>query len=113
MSRLTQARRWASKHKLRKLAAMTEGDITPEEARAAVTAVLQQVGCMLVRVNEYDMKLDRFRCTCQRISDGKYIDSTIPGETVARVVLASRIIARTGGTETKRKPLVRPSDAST
>lgn len=102
MSRLTQARRWSAGKKRSKAPAMTEHSITPEEAREALLAIVLQLGHSIERVYDYDPRGDKFRVVC-RNADGKLIDCTVYGETVAKVVFAAR--AMTGNVR-----LVRPSE---
>jgi hypothetical protein len=105
MSRLTHPRRWAVQSKRNKLAPMTEDGITPDEARSAVHAIVMQTGCTLERVHEYDPRSDRFQVVARREVDNKLMDVEIPGETVARVVRAGRLMAGRG-----LKALKRPSE---
>lgn len=102
MSRLTQARRWAAQSKRKQLAKMTEHVITPDEAREALTAIVLQTGHVLERLYEYNPRTDRFHAVA-RSADGKLIDVTVPGETVAKTVAVARSLAG-------QKQLIRPSE---
>jgi hypothetical protein len=102
MSRFTNARRWAAQAKRKRFAAMTENDITPDEAHDALVCIVAEVGHEFERVGEYDYAGDAFRVV-GRSSEGKLIDILVRGETVAKVVAAARMLAGV-------KKLQRPSD---
>jgi predicted kinase len=83
---------------------MTENAITPDEAREAVGAIVIQTGHVMERLHDYCPKKDRFIIEA-RNTEGKLIQITVYGETVARVVAMARNLAGTLG-----KPLLRPSE---
>lgn len=105
MSRLTQARRWAVQEQRRGAAPMTEHSITPEEARTGLEAIVMQMGCQMMPDNvdgkpmqpmvNYDPRTDQFKVLARRTEDGKKVELTVYGETVAKTVRAARMIRGT------------------
>jgi hypothetical protein len=105
VSRLTQARRWSVQEQRRGAAPMTENAITPEEARTALEAVVMQLGRSIVPDNvrgrpmqpavNYDPRSDRFTVLARRTSDGVLEELTVYGETVAKTVMAARMLRGT------------------
>jgi hypothetical protein len=105
VSRFTNPRRWAAQAKRKKFAAMTENAITPDEAYAAMNAIVLQTGHELERVYDYDYRKDVFRVVA-RSTENKLIDILVRGETVAKTVAAARTLAGV-------KKLLLPSDLVT
>ncbi len=87
-----QSRRWAADWTKRKKPFMTEHGVSPNEAGTALVACLLSLGLLLSEVQEYDYRKDKFRVLAYRQADGKLLDCDIPGETVARTVVAARVL---------------------
>lgn len=87
-----QTRRWMM-DKRRHPKQMTEGNITPDEARTAVQAMLVEAGALLREVLEYDPHKDRFIVSGQSEESGKIELYSVPGESVAEIVMAARMIS--------------------
>lgn len=107
MGRFTNPRRWAAFAKRKRMPGMTESDITPDEARVALTVILLKAGAVLERVTDYDPAKDWFAVVGRRSRQpgeayGKLLDCYVPGETVAKVVVAARILG--GAKVLRRKP---------
>lgn len=96
MSRFTQSRRWAVDHRRDRRGQISENDITPEEARAALHAVCIQCGHVFEDLLEYDPARDVFRLEA-RDQDGALRDMKVPGGVVAQVVVAARLLSARQG----------------
>jgi hypothetical protein len=103
MSRYTQGRRWSVSERRRGAGPMTEHGVTPDEARSAMAAIVLQTGHQLERVEGYEPRSDRFTVAA-RSADGRLVELTVYGETVAKTVHVSRVLR---GANT---PLRRPSE---
>lgn len=97
-------RRWAAFSKREGAQRQTEDEITPDEARAAINALLIPVGCMVADIYGYDYNTDKYNVRAVN-ADGKVFDTQIPGEYVGDVVDLSRTLLNTKG-----KALIRPSE---
>lgn len=106
MSRFTQPRRMAALHKHMRRGQISEFDITPDEARTALYAILAESGFIYEEMLEhYDPRRDEFRIEGRNPNDQKLYECWVPGENVGRVVRAMRQLAGTGS-----KRLMRPSE---
>ena len=109
MSRFTQPRRWSALWRRLGLGQISEYSISPEEARTALLGLLLELGYEMHEnrgnTESYNPKKDEFAIKAWDPHGHCYEDIYIPGEVVAKVVMAMRHVGGTFG-----KQLLRPSE---